>query len=423
LPGGSALVGEVTRGYLGRVPRPRLLCAWLLGAGACVHVDSPLPPPDPPAEHTRCERLHPIADVAVWGELKSADPVDLTPIGEDAVMIHLADPKQGRIGQLLVDLADKSTELRASWATGDERRLYIEPYLNTEDERWRLLVRDRFDSGFVRIASETTIADRHPQLAPGSEGWGLTWGRPERRPYRETQMFAVLDAEYRVHDARRVGSGEIDETVAILGLPLGYALAYVEAVRPYRQQRLSVVVLDHDGEIRTRVVVYEGDAWVGEPRLALTSDGLTVIYTTYDPGDLVRVRARLGLDGQLLAPPKTLDLPGDYASVLTGLVTHRDETWFAATEHHCSGDPRKSYCTDPPEAFAVHLAPDATVTSYDLLEVEAEMDFLRDDSDWLGDILVASVGDRLVLAWAYEKRYRALRVAELRCPANAALPS
>jgi hypothetical protein len=85
--------------------------------------------------------------------------------------------------------------------------------------------------------------------------------------------------------------------------------------------------------------------------------------------------------------------------------------------------PRERWCTEPPEAFAVHLAPDATVTSYDLLEVEAGMDFLRDESDWLGDILVASVGDRLVLAWAYEKRYRALRVAELRCPANAALPS
>jgi hypothetical protein len=396
------------------VPRPRLLCAWLLGAGACVHVDSPLPPPDPPAEHTRCERLHPIADVAVWGELNSADPVDLTPIGADAVMLHLADPKQGRIGQLLVDLDDKSTELRAGWATGDERRLYIEPYLNTEDERWRLLVRDRFDSGFVRVASETRIANRHPHLAPGSEGWGLTWGRPERRRYRETLMFSVLDAEYRVHDARRVGSGEIHETVAILGLPLGYALAYVESV--HRQRRLSVVVLDHEGEIRTRAVVQEGHGWVGDPRLALTSDGLTVIYTTGDGGDYVRVRERLGLDGQLLAPPQALDLPDHYE--LTGFVTHRDEIWFAATEHHCIEHPRWRSCFDPPEAFAVHLAPDATVTSYDLFEVEAEMD-LRDDSDWLGDILVASVGDRLVLAWAYDKGYRTLRVAELRCPANA----
>jgi hypothetical protein len=278
------------------VTRPRLLCAWLLGAGACVHVDSPLPPPDPPAEHTRCERLHPIADVAVWGELKSADPVDLTPIGADAVMIHLADPKQGRIGQLLVDLADKSTELRASWATGDERRLYVEPYLNTEDERWRLLVRDRFDSDFVRVASETRIADRHPHLAPGSKGWGWPAAGPATGP----------------------GS------------------------------------------------------------------------------------------------------PGHYA--LTRFVTHRDEIWFAATERHCSDGPRERWCFEPPEAFAVHLAPDATVTSYDLLEVEAEMDFLRDDSDWLGDILVASVGDRLVLAWAYDKRYRTLRVAELRCPANAGLP-
>jgi hypothetical protein len=394
------------------VPRPRLLCAWLLGAGACVRVDSPLPPPDPPAEHTRCERFYPIADVAVWGELASADPVDLTPVGADGVMLHLADPNQGLIGQLLVDLDDKSTELRAGWATGDERRLYMEPYLNTEDERWRLLVRDRFDSGFVRVASETVIADRHAHLEPGSEGWGLTWLRPERRRYRETLMFAVLDAEYRVHDARRVGSGKIDETMAILGLPLGYAIAYVETV--HRQRRLSVVVLDHEGEIRTRVVVHEGHGLVDEPRLALTSDGLTVIYTLYD-WDRVRVRARLGLDGQLLAPPQALDFTGYYP--LSEFVTHRDEIWFVATERHCIEHARTHFCMDPPEAFAVHLAPDATITSYDLFEVEAEMD-LRDDSDWLGDILVASVGDRLVLAWADDKGYQTLRVAELRCPAN-----
>jgi hypothetical protein len=396
------------------VPRSRLLCAWLLGAGACVHVDSPLPPPESPAEPTRCERLHPIADVAVWGDLSSADPVDLRPIGADAVMLHLADPKQGRIGQLLVDLTDKSTELRAGWPTGDERRLYLEPYLNTEDERWRLLVRDRFDSGFVRVASETRLANRHPHVAPGSEGWGLTWGRPERRADRETLMFAVLDAEYRVHDARRVVSGKIDETVAILGLPLGYALAYVETFRPYRR-RLSVLVLDHEGEIRTHAVVQEDHGWVDDLRLALTSDGLTVIYTTGD-----WVRARLGLDGQLLAPPQTLDLPGSYP--LNGLVTHRDEIWFAAAKRDCIDHPPRHYCFEPPEAFAVHLAPDATLTSYDLLEVEGEMDF-RDNSDWLGDILIASVGDRLVLAWAYDKVYRTLRVAELRCPANAGRPS
>jgi hypothetical protein len=378
-------------------------------------------PPATAVGPARCEVVQQLAQAPVPDTLRWAHAFAITEADGDAVFVHVKTPDVV-IGHGRVTAGQPDFELQPGAATGQRPARFIGYEQGRGDGLHRFQVRDLHDPTFVHAVNEPSKLVSFPYMSEGPGGWGLIWSMGQRRPLHETLMFAGFDAARRVQAPHPLVSGRLEYDMDFVGTPSGYAIAYVEELGRTNRRPLHVLLLDPSGQVQQRVELAEGTSW--RPRIAITSRGLTVVYS--ERSKLVAVG--LVFAGEVNSPARDLGVSGHVGD----LVVHRDDPWFAVQRSYCDGCSRGGWsCTAPPEAAAFHLARDGVVSEFELVhggdrvwqEVAAaggSYESVDLDAD-IGDVVLGSVGGRLLVAYTMTRKKREtpiLHVAELSCPGS-----